>query len=142
MSGKTKCEQHLSYLKAYGKEMKDGWRVNMLCSTCGKHPPHDNRKSCKTCLDKSNARWNNKKQQVFAAYGGAICKCCGETLQLLLTLDHINNDGAEERKRLNRKSLYGWLVLNNFPPGYVVLCFNCNIGKSLNGGICPHVDAK
>ena len=33
---------------------------------------------------------------------------------------------------------YLWLKRNNFPPGYQVLCWNCNCGRSINNGICPH----
>jgi hypothetical protein len=27
---------------------------------------------------------------------------------------------------------------NGFPEGFQVLCANCNIGRHINGGICPH----
>ncbi len=27
---------------------------------------------------------------------------------------------------------------NNFPPGFRVLCYNCNCGRNHNKGICPH----
>lgn len=30
----------------------------------------------------------------------------------------------------------------NYPEGYQVLCYNCNCGKSINNGICPHLDYK
>jgi hypothetical protein len=29
-------------------------------------------------------------------------------------------------------------VRNGFPPGYQVLCMNCNHGKRMNNGVCPH----
>jgi hypothetical protein len=36
---------------------------------------------------------------------------------------------------------YSWLRRNNYPEGYQVLCFNCNIAKGLYG-VCPHQAAK
>jgi hypothetical protein len=79
------------------------------------------------------------KQEIFNKYGGFICACCKETEPIFLTLDHMNNNGAEERRiHGNVEKLWSWLKRNNFPEGYQVLCFNCNAGKHLNNGICPH----
>lgn len=90
----------------------------------------------------------NKRQRikdaVFGAYGGYICACCGETEKKFLTLDHINNDGSSFRMKIAGKrtasgmTTYVWLVKNGFPSGYQVLCMNCNYGKQMNKGICPH----
>lgn len=84
------------------------------------------------------------KNAVFAAYGGFICACCGETEKKFLTLDHINNDGSAFRMKIAGKrtasgfTTYAWLVRNGFPEGYQVLCMNCNYGKQMNKGVCPH----
>jgi hypothetical protein len=80
------------------------------------------------------------KDSAYEAYGGYTCKCCGETEQMFLTIDHINNDGTSHRKKYNLTAgnqLYVWLRTNKYPPGFQVLCFNCNHGKHLNGGVCP-----
>lgn len=61
---------------------------------------------------------------------------------LFLTLDHVNNDGAEQRRNTggkSGKSLAWWLRTHGWPTGIQVLCFNCNCGRSRNDGICPHV---
>lgn len=77
------------------------------------------------------------KQEVFAAYGGFVCNCCGETEECFLSIDHINNDGAEHRRRIGNGNCYRWLRDNGFPPGFQVLCMNCQWGKKLRGA-CPH----
>ena len=84
------------------------------------------------------------KNLCYEAYGGHRCACCGETEQMFLTIDHMNNDGAEHRrqvvglKRGGGKKIYSWLIANNFPSGFQILCMNCNWGKARNGGVCPH----
>lgn len=82
---------------------------------------------------------NRSKVAAVAAYGGR-CSCCGESNILFLTFDHVFNNGAEHRRRdRSATKLAQWLCKNRFPAGFQVLCFNCNIGRHLNGGVCPHV---
>ncbi len=70
-------------------------------------------------------------------YGG-FCECCKETNQFFLTLDHINNNGAEERKKTKQQSIYARIRREGISDQYQILCMNCNFGKYRNGGICPH----
>lgn len=87
---------------------------------------------------------NIAKLKVFKHYSKGIikCVCCGEKETDFLTLDHTNNDGAKHRKILGRNFsgsvFYSWLISHNFPKGFQVMCFNCNLGKNINKGICPH----
>lgn len=82
---------------------------------------------------------------MFARYGGA-CTCCGEAGVDFLTIDHINEDGAAHRRALSKSTgrdlggvhFYEWLVRERFPRGFQVLCWNCNISKHLNKGVCSH----
>jgi hypothetical protein len=80
------------------------------------------------------------KLETFEAYGGAKCYCCGETQLMFLAIDHMNNDGYEHRMKIKRQGnqLYAWLKREGFPAGYQVACHNCNHGRYLNGGLCPH----
>lgn len=83
------------------------------------------------------------KAEAYAAYGGYVCVCCGETQPAFLSIDHVNNDGNTHRKKLGRGNLiYRWLKVNGYPKTFQVLCMNCNFGKRMNGGICPHVEAQ
>lgn len=75
------------------------------------------------------------KQQVLDRYGNA-CKFCGYEDIRALQIDHINNNGAEERKALGGQSVSGWrfyqyLVAKGLPDGYQTLCANCNMIKQL-----------
>ena len=96
----------------------------------------------------SRERHFKDKVAAFEAYGGPVCKCCGETELEFLSIDHINGDGAAHRKEMAKNSnssphaycgyhLHTWLRLNNYPPGFQVLCMNCNFAKG-HFGECPH----
>jgi hypothetical protein len=76
------------------------------------------------------------KLAAFEAYGGAVCACCGEIEIAFLTLDHVNGDGDGR----SDPHFYRTLRLDDYPdePALQVLCFNCNSGRVLNDGICPH----
>ncbi len=92
----------------------------------------------------SNAasRRRNKEIKIEAIqrYGGK-CYCCGESFYLFLAIDHIDGSGNEERRKSGFNggvAFYNWLKRRGWPDGYQVACHNCNMGRHLNGGICPH----
>lgn len=86
----------------------------------------------------NNAISRRLRLEVIAAYGGA-CECCGETEINLLNVDHIFNDGAEDRRQfMAGAKLYYYLRRNGFPRDrYQLLCISCNAGKAKYGD-CPH----
>ena len=90
---------------------------------------------------------SKNKDLVFSHYG-KVCACCGETELMFLSIDHVNNDGAEHRRSLKGQignggsSFFDWLVRSGFPEGFQTLCRNCNWGKHVNGGVCPHQPAE
>ena len=82
------------------------------------------------------------KKAVMSYYseGFPKCKCCGEFGLDFLSIDHVNGGGTQHRRLVAGTVLYRWLIKNNFPDGYQVLCFNCNCAKGLkqNNNVCPH----
>ena len=143
---RTKCRTCLNQLKIETKIEKRKRRKNNRCTGCNKQL-HRNSKylECGKCRSKGwikQKRANSKlRDDVFNAYGGYTCKCCEETEECFLTIDHLNNRGWLHRKRLKHRGagsvFYGWLRKKKFPPGYQVLCWNCQWGKRKRG-ICPH----
>lgn len=73
---------------------------------------------------------------------GKKCKCCSEECIALLTVDHENDNGIEHKRngknRYKGQDLYRHLIRLGYPDGIQILCFNCNIGRRNNKGICPH----
>lgn len=119
-----------------------------LCVDCGKFPSALGTKKCQKHIEidrkKDKRKRDRLKDQVFAAYGGYVCKCCKEPEPDFLTIDHINEDGHIHRRTLRGNNTCGGLPTytdlrrRGFPAGYQVLCFNCNRSKHLNGGKCIH----
>ena len=65
------------------------------------------------------------RTEVLNGYGGK-CECCGNTRVFHLTIDHIDGGGGAERRSSRGNNLYRRLRREGFPPGYRVLCWNCN----------------
>jgi len=79
------------------------------------------------------------------------CRCCGENFHIdFLSVDHIAGrremDSELELKKLGyssklaRNGLMRWIINNNFPDGFQILCTNCNFAKGMkkNNNTCPH----
>ena len=108
-------------------------------------------KQCDTCAEKRRLKYQlvqrpkrlALKAEVIAAYGGQ-CVCCGESHPAFLALDHIEGKGREHRRAIGTdgSGFYTWVKANNFPDMLRILCHNCNMGRQLNGGTCPHQEAS
>lgn len=117
---------------------------------------------CRICRDdlmrkyrhRYNERWKGRgeygqevrrsrartKAETIEKYGGR-CFCCGEDRPGFLSIDHAKNDGAAHRKEMGGGSeIWNWLRRNNYPQDgrFRLACFNCNLGRAFNGGVCPH----
>lgn len=88
---------------------------------------------------------NHKKSRIktrmkvlihYSSSSTPFCECCKENQYEFLCIDHIKGGGTLHRKSIG-ENLDRWLIRNNFPEGFQVLCHNCNTAKGKNG-ICPH----
>ncbi len=76
-------------------------------------------------------RWRkNVKEEVLAAYcnGHVQCARCKFSDPRALTIDHIHGGGTRHRKEIGNH-LHEWLRANDYPPGFQVLCMNCQFIK-------------
>lgn len=112
-----------------------------VCKNCRKRRDKERYENRKELIRDQQRLYDlSIKMKIIEAYGKK-CFCCGETILEFLTIDHINNDGATDRRQNGNKSggkLYRWLIKNNFPKEeYQLLCYNCNCAKGFFG-YCPH----
>ncbi len=119
------------------------------CAQCGTAfvGSMDQRRYCSTeCRDAALAakRVQARRRQraaALAAYSATAvpsCVCCGETILAFLAIDHVNGGGSKHRQETGGGGFYVWLKRNGYPDGFQVLCHNCNFGRQINGGTCPH----
>ncbi|MDA4130451.1 MAG: hypothetical protein OK457_06745 [Thaumarchaeota archaeon] len=95
-------------------------------------------KSVRHCISCSRRQCaehrQRRKKRVFKAYGG---KCswlgCNITDVDMLTLDHVNDDGSEERIRgfTGGDVIYKKAEEENYPDRYQILCANHNLKKQI-----------
>lgn len=72
--------------------------------------------------------------------GANSCSCCGESHFEFLCIDHTNGGGNKHREQSNITSghhMIAWLRRKGYPPGFRVLCHNCNSSIGY-WGYCPH----
>ena len=99
-----------------------------------------NRRYFETNRQELNAKGRSyreaNRRQVLDHYSpgtSPCCACCGAIRYL--TIDHVNGDGGQHRRELFGaygglgSQFYAWLIAENFPPGYQVLCQPCNSSK-------------
>ena len=130
---------------------KDNWTMicrlgkHYQCLRCFNKLPRAFRLEIKNAYNESKrAKRFRIKWEAMQALGGATCACCGETDFKFLTIDHIDGGGRRDLKRLSGGNLgvYRRIVKHHSATSksYRVLCWNCNCGRSQNGGLCPHKD--
>jgi hypothetical protein len=137
------------YLKSPDKKTGNRYR-EAECPACCVKRARRNKDRARRELGNEHLREGDRKRrlairtEVMNHYGGFVCVCCGEKEPRFLSLDHVNNDGAAFRRTISGKrtsaGYHTYIVLKRrgYPPGYQVLCMNCNHGKRMNHGVCPH----
>lgn len=142
----VKCNNAMRLKSIDRRKERQGTRF--FGKVCEAHPGENGERMsstgvCVKCLnEKSRARQKKNgypvmkrqieslKNGVYAHYGRE-CTRCGEDDPDVLTVDHINQDGAghvnARGNRYRGVHLYRWLRQNEYPEGFRVLCMNCNV---------------
>ena len=146
--------------KKYQRERRAAFKARGICIRCRTNKTVTGSSNCKLCNTKGMDYWRKHRErflplrkikhqvlrlEVFTAYGGAFCACCKESHLEFLSVNHLNGDGATHRKAMGWKdgtgggggNIYGWLKTRKFPPGFNILCMNCNFALG-HSGYCPH----
>ena len=99
---------------------------------------------CRRCVSE-RSKYHLREMRALAiihySNGSPHCACCGDDRFEFLTLDHINGGGNAHREQVTgskKGRIFTWLKKNNYPPGFQVLCYNCNMGRAAYGGQCPY----
>jgi len=144
------------YFRKHKEEFKLKRRISDVEKTRRKEERHARsleRKKANTAMYRERAKpkiaeWHRNKRierklEVIKGYGGC-CACCGEKEYYFLAIDHVNGDGGIMRRNKAHPEgaiFYKWIIENNFPKEFQILCHNCNMAKGILGH-CPHEDKK
>jgi hypothetical protein len=82
-------------------------------------------------------RRRTQRELVLKHYSGnqLKCKICNYNEDSrALCIDHIDNNGSKHRKETGGggERTYNWLINNDYPSGFQVLCQNCNWLKEMD----------
>ena len=130
-------------LSAFSPNARKYYGVASRCRECAAAKEQERRDTNGDEI-RASARQKNRETRlaVLRHYSGAevpACACCGATYFPHLTLDHIAQDGAHQRRELKLpwgSRFYSWLKQHDYPDGLRVLCFNCNVATYREPGGC------
>ncbi len=132
------CIKHNYQYKTHGKA--EGNRCvycnNFIDKKGGKYLEIRNKiapNSCWSCY------YKNLKSVVLMKIGEE-CKCCGESIKEFLQVDHKFGGGYKAYKTIYQSGVHEDAFFNS--QKYQTLCANCNLGRHLNGGLCPHIQKE
>lgn len=133
--------RHLSNMSAYRQEHKDEIRQYTRDHSSSRNKycqEYWNINKDTLSVKGSEYRYTRRlqsKRDALAYYskGTYTCADCGfKGDEFTLTLDHIQDDGClHKQEQRYKQSFYIWVVKNNYPKGFQVLCHNCNYGVVL-----------
>lgn len=131
-------DKNYFYGKHYNNSMNPAWKGGVTKDPLYQKAGHPEYWKVKLNAKKRRDAFRLKCIDYYS-HGENSCACCGENLLEFLSIDHINGGGGKERKNIRRSGvgIATWLVKNNFPPGYRILCHNCNASLGYYG-YCPH----
>lgn len=108
-----------------------------LCISCYSKSSHG-KNNCKKYYtsEKGKERYrrygHHLKEKAISYYsdGKMCCKQCGYNDIRALALDHVDDGGGKHRKTV-KVSIGAWCRTQKYPPGFQVLCMNCNWIKEM-----------
>lgn len=124
-------QEHLDELHQYQKEYRERPESKVLNSK--RHREWYLRNAKKIAL-RNRRREDAIRELVFGHYGNGVVACvgCGESRIDCLSLDHINDDGAQHRRGSGKTggiAFYWLLKTQGLPLGLQTMCMNCQMVK-------------
>jgi len=134
-------EERKKYNQAYYKKNRDAILKQKL--EYSEVHRHEKRKYDKIYREKNKNIIKKKiedhllrlKQEAFNILGGASCAICGDNIFSHLTIDHVNNDGSDDRKSgLTTHTLHCAIVRGKLTENKLknlrILCWNHNCSRT------------
>lgn len=106
----------LKTIEEFGQKHGRFKSINAYCLVCAQ----------RLAQERYRFTYPKLKEAVFQKYGDC-CKRCGFKDRRALQIDHVNGDGAKDRRE-NCVNSWGWFkrVLEDTSGAFQILCANCN----------------
>ena len=115
------------------KATRESLKSRGICPRCQKNPIKKGRGTCEVCLKRQLDIRNRdaKKERYDSLYGltnGQLrCTNCGLPFYEVLQVHHLGNNGKKHREKIHKgTSIHRFIIKQNFPTDYLVLCSNCH----------------
>jgi len=99
----TRCKECREKRGKYRAEKRKQNILQTKCNNCGIYHEGDQKEVCDNCHKKALIYDRkialNNKITVMNHYGNSRCNCCKIDILDMLTIDHINNNGSQDRKK-------------------------------------------
>lgn len=121
------------------KERPKAWKTSSYCRECAREERRARDQANREKVQMKNRTTRDRRRKAVHDLYGNRCACCGENDQCFLSLDHVDNDGAEERRQgVSIWTIHTRILSGEWTSRFQLLCWNCNRGKWAYGE-CPHV---
>lgn len=139
VDGTVRCEECRKKRAEISKKQKEN-RPEGSCRECLTQKARPGKTVCEKCAERGRKKSLNEyrtiRKTILELYGGE-CKCCGINNPKYLQLDHINNDGGEERKSIPSSirggRFYKYVLKQGKRDDLQLLCANCHNAKRYGG---------
>lgn len=89
-------------------------------------------------IKESRDRYHDFRRRLCHEKLGNKCYQCGNNESQVLCVDHVNDDGQSERASgMSPVKLWNKIIKDDLDGRYQLLCFNCNLKKSLHKVFAP-----
>ena len=117
--------KYRKYYLAYAQKYKERTKVQRVIYN----------RNNKEFIDKRARKHRDYLRGLVLNHYGPCCCWCGEKDINSLQIDHILNNGRDQKRYGENLSLY--IIKNNYPNAYQILCADCNQLKRKNHGVLP-----
>lgn len=123
ISVKTQSEYHRAWYQKNRDRLRVYKRENMRRYRTKNPAKH---------AEQSRSAKRRLRSKLLITYGPK-CVGCGFTDTRALTLDHVKNNGNQERKSLGERGVYQRALNASHASEYQILCMNCQFIKRFEG---------
>lgn len=114
-----------------------------LCHNCNaKRLPNESHcAACKQATRDRHRRTHKERRILVISHYGNCCAQCLESTYEFLTIEHKDGGGREHKRSIGAANVAKWIIENNYPNNFEILCWNCNCSKNVKSTHSSSINA-